>query len=53
MAQLSDDCFAFGGAMLSLDEAERHLRAAHDCAVSAIAARPTRRSTATRSATPT
>ncbi len=36
MAQLSDDCFAFGGAMLSLDEAERHLRDAHACALPVV-----------------
>jgi molybdopterin molybdotransferase len=33
MAQLSDDCFAFGGAMLSLAEAEQRMRDAHGCVV--------------------
>lgn len=36
MAQLSDDCFAFGGAMLSLDEAETRLRGLHGCVVPAV-----------------
>src|SRR5208283_4945668 len=29
MAQLSDDCFAFGGALLPLDEARARIAAAH------------------------
>ena len=33
MAQLSDDCFAFGGALLPLAEAQRHIAARYACAV--------------------
>lgn len=33
MAQLSDDCFAFGGAMLALDDAMARIAALHDCVV--------------------
>lgn len=33
MAQLSDDCFAFGGALLPLAEAQAHIAARYGCAL--------------------
>ncbi len=33
MAQLSDDCFAFGGALLPLDDARAHIIARYGCAL--------------------